>query len=92
MQDCAALLPSVSAHDEGLRGFNVERLLARSEPSSLISAPWRSLRAAGKTSRSDVFGPVLAAGAVAAEERPKRLRSKMGGYAVASGSCAISQA
>jgi molybdenum cofactor synthesis domain-containing protein len=85
MQDSAALLPSVSAHDEALRGFDARRLLA---PEQALIAYFGAVAIApcGRESVAleDAFGRVLATGAVAAEDHPSHSRSTMDGYAIAS--------
>ena len=85
MQDSAALLPSISAHDEALRGFDVARLLAPAQAliayfgAAGLAPPGRETVAL-----EDAFGRVLAAPAVAAEDHPNHPRSTMDGYALAS--------
>ncbi len=85
MQDSAAVLPSISAHDEARRGFDVARLLAPAQ--ALIAYFGRAELAPPareKVALEDAFGRVLAAGAVAAEDHPSHPRSTMDGYALAS--------
>lgn len=85
MQDSAALLPSVSARDEALRGFDVARLL---EPSEALRA-YFAVAAIVPSGRESValenaFGRILATGAIAEEDNPSHPRSTMDGYAIAS--------
>jgi molybdopterin molybdotransferase len=85
MQDSAALLPSISAHDEALRGFDPARLLAPAQAlvayfgAAALAPPVRETVAL-----EDAFGRVLAAGAEAREDHPSHPRSTMDGYAIAS--------
>ena len=85
MQDSAAVLPSISAHDEARRGFDVAKLLA---PSQALVAYFGAARLAAPAietvSIAEAFGRVLARDAVAREDHPTHARSTMDGYAVAS--------
>ena len=85
MQDSAAVLPSISAHDEARRGFDVARLLA---PAQALIAYFGAAELAPPRSETvpleDAFGRVLSADAVAVDDHPNHPRSTMDGYAVAS--------
>ena len=84
MQDSATVLPSVSAHDEAARGFDVARLLA---PAQALTAYFAGTAIAPSGIETvpldDAFGRVLASDAVAREDHPSHARSTMDGYAVA---------
>ncbi len=86
MQDSVAVLPSVSAHDEAARGFDVARLLAPAQALSLYFAGATIVPPGIETvPLDDAFGRVLARDAVAREDHPGHARSTMDGYAVAAG-------
>ena len=86
MRDSVAVLPSISAHDEARRGFDVARLLA---PQQALSAYFGAAELAPprveRVPLDDAFGRVLASDAVAREDHPSHARSTMDGYAFASG-------
>ena len=85
MRDSAAVLPSVSAHDEATRGFDVGRLLAPAQALTVYFAGATIAPSGIETvSLDDAFGRVLARAAVAREDHPSHARSTMDGYAVAS--------
>ena len=84
MRDSAAVLPSVSAHDEAARGFDVARLLAPAQALTVYFAGVAVAPPGSETvSLDDAFGRVLARAAVAQEDHPAHARSTMDGFAVA---------
>ena len=84
MQDSVAVLPSVSAHDEASRGFDVARLLAPAQALTVYFAGVALAPPGLETvALNDAFGRILAGDAVAREDHPTHARSTMDGYAVA---------